>query len=115
MVALIFNAPPINPAVVDLGDNEHVTSDGEVLTWREMHLRHLSSKALHMQEAIGRAETERDAGWSMLSWVSGEMATYDIEHGLNRLDEEIPEMQVVLDDLMRYIEYRKSINAIHGR
>lgn len=50
MVALIFNAPPIDHEAVDLGDNEWITSDGEILEWREMGLWHLMGAYKAMRE-----------------------------------------------------------------
>jgi hypothetical protein len=97
MVALIFNAPPIDHEAADLGDNEHVTSDGEILKWSEMSLWHLTSKASSMRKRIDDGLVKAQA---------------------DRCAEEVIDQVVILsndlDDLLRYIEYRNSVGNVHG-
>jgi hypothetical protein len=60
MVALIFNAPPIDHGAVELGDNEWITSDGEILEWRAMGLWHLMGAYKTMRETPEAKHDEYD-------------------------------------------------------
>lgn len=114
MVALIFNAPPIDHTAVDLGDNEWITKDGEVLAWSQMSVHHLMGAYKVVQTRIEHGESEIDAGYSVLSYISGEQASYDIDNQLRHLENVQEAAREYLADLKQYVEYRLSIGNVHG-
>lgn len=114
MVTLNFEAP--RPPVVVPSDMEHLgslcwrTRDGQEMNWSQMRVSHLRNAARLLENrgaaAIG---AELDAAWGCLCWVQGEQAEYDIERGIDHLEDQLATVLAFAAQMKTYADWRERV------
>lgn len=94
----------LSKRVIGYGSRKWQTKEGTVMRWSEMTVQHLRNCAALLRR---RADEELNAGYSLYSFIQGEMASYYLDCDLRRMEDENPAIARYADEMDEYADYRE--------